>query len=121
MGSALANAFFRHWTLNLLRLRPPRSAATMALATLILTGLVCASVSAGEPSPSDNSPLLITLGSYGVYAPRFEGSKRHDISPWPIISWRRQGEKEWLDLPTDGLDYALIETDKFRARLAASP
>ena len=64
---------------------------------------------------TDDGPLLITLGSYGVYAPRFEGSKRHDIGPWPIISWRNANDKEWLDLPMDGIDLALIETDNFRA------
>jgi outer membrane protein len=71
-----------------------------------------ASPSAG--SAGSSGPLLITLGSNAVYGPRFEGSKRHDIGPWPIISWRQQGEKEWLDMPTDGIDFALIETDTFR-------
>src|SRR5262249_10165593 len=66
-------------------------------------------------SAAESSPLLITLGSYGVYAPRFEGSRHHDLTPWPIISWRQQGSKEWLDLPTACLDDAVIETDDFRA------
>ncbi len=93
-----------------------RLAATCAISAVVLAGPFCIPTIAGDlPAATDNSPLLITLGSYGVYAPRFEGSKRHDLSPWPIISWHRQGEKEWLDLPTDGIDYALIETDNFRA------
>lgn len=95
--------------------RPSRLVASLGLAGLLLAGPIGVPAFAGDPNSGDNSPLLITLGSYGVYAPRFEGSKRHDLSPWPIISWRRQGDKEWLDLPTDGIDYALIETDKFRA------
>jgi MipA family protein len=70
---------------------------------------------ADEAKTKDDGPLLITLGSYGVYAPKFEGSKRHDIGPWPIISWRNANDKEWLELPLDGIDLALIETDNFRA------
>ena len=65
-------------------------------------------------TPAESGPLLITLGTNAVYSPRFEGSKRHDLGPWPIIGWRRDGDKEWLDFPTDGLDFSLIETENFR-------
>ena len=91
------------------------SRAVARLAGYTFVAVLMSSVAAAdEPAKVDASPLLITLGSYGVYGPRFEGSKRHDIGPWPIISWREQGSKEWLDLPTDGLDFSLIETDNFR-------
>lgn len=91
-------------------------AAGIALALLMASpAAVQAGDEAAPPAASSSSgPLLITLGSNAVYGPRFEGAKRYDVGPWPIISWRNQGDKEWLDMPTDGLDYALIETDKFR-------
>jgi MipA family protein len=92
--------------------RPARLACLAALATLCAAP--AASIAGDEPQAPISGPLLITLGSNAVFAPRFEGSSRHDIGPWPIISWRHQGDKEWLDQPTDGLDYALIETDNFR-------
>ncbi len=82
--------------------------ATLSLGSSPVYAQTAAAPAAGE------GPLLITLGSNAVYAPRFEGSRRHDVSPWPIISWRNQGSKEWLDMPTDGLDYALFETERFR-------
>jgi MipA family protein len=95
---------------------PPIGFGTFALSASLLAGLVCTHALADDAVvTSDSAPLLITLGSYGVYAPRFEGSKRHDVSPWPIISWRQAGDREGLDLPTDGIDYAVIETTNFRA------
>lgn len=69
---------------------------------------------AQDKAAGDDGPLLITLGAYGVFGPKFEGSKGHDISPWPIISWRNANDKEWLDLPKDGLEYTVYETDNFR-------
>lgn len=93
--------------------------STLAALAAVLVVLAPVAGSADEPARAeaqpDKGPLLITLGSNLVWAPRFEGSRRHDVGPWPIISWRNQGDREWLDLPTDGLDFALIETDNFRA------
>ena len=98
--------------------RSRRSGVAVRLLASALLGLFAlagpAVQAADDTAKSADGPLLITLGSYGVYGPRFEGSKRHDISPWPIISWRNANDKEWLDLPTDGIDYALIETNSFR-------
>lgn len=79
-----------------------------------LLALAPAVASAQTKGASDDGPLLITLGSYGVFGPKFEGSKGHEIGPWPIISWRNANDKEWLDLPKDGLEYTLHETDNFR-------
>ncbi len=89
-----------------------------------LAGLSCAlqvfvgwsaPLRADEPRPASAGPLYITLGANAVYGPTFDGSKRSDVGPWPIISWRNAADKQWLDLPTDGIDFALIETEKFRA------
>ena len=93
-------------------------AIPLIITLLVFAGSAGVSFAADEPAVATttkaDSPLLITLGSYGVYGPRFEGSKRHDIGPWPIISWRNAGDKEWLELPTDGIDLALVETENFR-------
>lgn len=78
-----------------------------------LAALAPAAASA-QSKGADEGPLLITLGAYGVYGPRFEGSRRHEISPWPIISWRNANSREWLDLPKDGLEYTVYETENFR-------
>jgi MipA family protein len=71
---------------------------------------------AGEPSAGDSKPgTIITLGGFGVLSPKFEGSKSDELSFRPIIGWRSVGDREWLDMPNDGLDYELIETENFRA------
>ena len=93
---------------------------TIVALGVVLSGLPRAlaadevAIDVAKETAKGDSPLLITLGSYGVYGPRFEGSKRHDVAPWPIISWRNAGDKEWLELPKDGIDLALIETENFR-------
>lgn len=110
-GSVKAAAF------KLMRPRPaPRY--------VLVAGLAACMAAAGLAGPSfatdvakgavAQSPLLITLGSYGVYSPRSEGSKQYRFSPSPIIGWRRESDRQWLDLPRDGIDYTLIETERFR-------
>ena len=88
--------------------------ASLLMASLLAIMQSSSGALAQTTSPANKDPLLITLGTNIVYAPKFEGSKTNDFSIWPIISWRNQSSKEWLDMPTDGLDYAVIETDKFR-------
>ena len=89
-------------------------AAASALLAAVSAALLPAPARAGDPPPAQPSATLITIGSYGVYMPRFEGSRRYEIGPWPILSWRSEGSREWLELPRDGWDYALVETDRFR-------
>lgn len=101
-----SEAFRRLWS----KVRP------LGVASVMIAAACSGQAQAQDAAkPADSNPLLITLGSNAVWGPRFEGSKRHDISPWPIISWRNAGDKQWLDQPTDGLDYSLIETENFRA------
>ena len=100
-----------------------RAALCCAGKTVAAFGLLCSimfgagggTATAGDSSggASDN-PLYFTIGSYGVFVPKFEGSRGHEISPWPIFSWHNQNDRQWLDLPRDGLEYTLYETDNFR-------
>jgi outer membrane protein len=90
------------------------ASAIVAAASVVVAGSIDGAA-AGDETPKDDGPLLITLGANGVWGPRFEGARRNEIGPWPIISWRNANSKEWLDLPTDGIDYALVETENFRA------
>lgn len=61
------------------------------------------------------SGYVVTLGGFGALEPRFEGSRRSSWGFIPVFDVRDAGDKEWLNLPRDGIDYALFETDRFRA------
>jgi MipA family protein len=96
----------------------PTVALTCARAVVALfAGVLQVSVArAGEePAPSTGSGTIVTLGGYGIMSPKFEGAKSNELSFRPIIGWRSVTDREWLDMPNDGLDYELIETDNFRA------
>lgn len=78
---------------------------------------------AGDPDAADAKPkggTIITLGGSGVLEPRFEGARRMSFGFIPLFDMRDAGDKEWLNLPRDGIDYALVETDTFRAGLVGS-
>ena len=93
-------------------------AAILVIVVAVVAGLTSSEgCAADDQLKTDSMPWLVTLGLYGVVGPRFEGSKHHDITPWPIISWRQEGSKEWIELPKDGLDLPLIETNNLRAGL----
>jgi MipA family protein len=74
-------------------------------------------IAADIGSPADAKPALwiITLGGYGVYEPKAEGSKTYHTTGRPIFSFRKSTDREWLQLPNDGTDYEVIETDQLRA------
>ena len=65
--------------------------------------------------PAAPPGTIVTIGGYGVLQPKFEGSKGQEFAFKPIINWRKPGDRVWLDLPNDGLDFEFIETDNFRA------
>lgn len=73
---------------------------------------------ADEPAAPVSQPMagtIITLGGYGLIVPKFEGAKREELGFRPTISWRKPGDRVWLDLPNDGLDFDVIEGDNYRA------
>ena len=71
-------------------------------------------VGAENDAGSPTANWLLTVGSYGIYAPRFEGSKQNAPDWRPILSFRGSDAREWLTLPNDGFDLELIETSSFR-------
>jgi MipA family protein len=49
---------------------------------------------------------IVTLGGYGIFEPKAEGSKSYHTTGRPIFSFRKSN---------DGFDYEIIETDQLRA------
>lgn len=81
-------------------------------------GLVAAHAHAeegGATGAAKQTGWIVTVGAFGDLEPRFEGSRRLGPGYHPIIDYRAAGSREWLNLPNDGFDFALIETDSFRA------
>jgi MipA family protein len=74
-------------------------------------------VAAETGGSADTKPALwiVTLGGYGVIEPKAEGSKTYQTTGRPIFSFRKSTDREWLQLPNDGFDYELIETENLRA------
>jgi outer membrane protein len=88
--------------------------------------LACGSLEALADGPFSNSianpeiatassDWIVTLGGWGNISPEYSGAKHYDFGGSPIIDFHRAGEKEWLSLPKDGIDYELFQTDNFRA------
>jgi outer membrane scaffolding protein for murein synthesis (MipA/OmpV family) len=86
-------------------------AVALACATASALALEAAPVE-GSPAPSGG---ILTIGAFGDLEPRFEGARRHSFGLHGIIDYRSNGAREWLSLPNDGYDFALIETENFRA------
>lgn len=72
---------------------------------------------AGEGDSDGGKPglWLVTIGGWATLEPQDEGSKRYGPGFRPLFSINKPGDKQWLVLPNDSLDYDLIETDNFRA------
>lgn len=62
-----------------------------------------------------SSDWVVTLGGWGNISPEYSGSSHYDLGGSPIVDFHRVGEKEWLSLPNDGIDYELFSTNNFRA------
>src|SRR5258706_73708 len=87
----------------------------------LVGGVALAAVDARANESGDSSVTtnetgwIVTVGAFGDLEPRFEGARRHGFGYQPIIDYRAVGGREWLNLPNDGFDFALIETQTFRA------
>ncbi|MEQ1694199.1 MAG: MipA/OmpV family protein [Hyphomicrobiaceae bacterium] len=68
------------------------------------------------PATAGDAPAgtIITIGGYGVISPEFEGSKSYEASFRPSFGWHKAGDRVWLDLPNDGLDFSLFQGDNYR-------
>jgi MipA family protein len=101
----------------------PSSIARFVIASAL--GALCATGPAFADGPFDNSianpaiasassDWVVTLGGWGNISPEYSGSKKYNFGGSPIIDFHRVGEKQWLTLPKDGIDYELYQTDNFR-------
>ncbi|HML27293.1 MAG TPA: MipA/OmpV family protein [Hyphomicrobium sp.] len=100
---------------------------TVATAGLLALLVACGSAGAAlADGPFDNSianpaiasassDWVVTLGAWGNISPEYSGSSHYDLGGSPIVDFHRVGEKEWLSLPNDGIDYGLFSTNNFRA------
>lgn len=87
----------------------------MGAAAVVIAALASAP-SARATEPHEKPDLWhVTVGSWAVLEPKFEGARSHDLDWRPILNIRRAGEREWIVLPNDGFDIEIVETDNFRA------
>lgn len=96
----------------------------LLLAAMLAPVAACAQV-ASEPALPDAPKVaakgyVVTLGGFAAYEPRFEGARRHTWGFVPMFDVRGAGDKEWLNLPRDGIDFAIFETETFRAGLVGN-
>ncbi len=99
--------------------RIPRLIVTLYAA---LCAPIASAYAAEEPQqpaeqPTDKPSYIITVGGFGALEPRFEGARRSRWGYQPLFDIRKEGDREWLNLPRDGFDFSLYETDTFRAGL----
>lgn len=98
------------------RVRGSPKALAVALAMLLALMLALPQRLSAEDAPGSKPDIwLVTVGSWAVFEPRFEGSSHFSTNARPIFNIRKEGSREWLVLPNDGFDFELIETDNFRA------
>lgn len=94
----------------------------LSAASLLFAGaLVSADPSNAQEAPgqrlqaASQSDWIVTFGGWANISPDYSGSSHYGFGGSPMVDVHRGGEKEWLSLPGDGLDYELVETDNFRA------
>jgi outer membrane protein len=92
-------------------------AALGGAATPLTSVFVAFAANAGSPdAAAEKAPgWIVTIGAYGGIEPRSTGSKTYGPGWHPIFTFREAGGREWLELPNDSFDFAIIETDNFRA------
>lgn len=76
--------------------------------------IALASSASGAFAQTAERPWLFTLGLWTVGKPAFAGSDELDLAVKPIISFRREGDKEELNLPSDHGGFALVRTERLR-------
>ena len=102
----------RAWWLRAARAR----GVLWVLAAMLAVMLPVAKGSADESTGQDKPDLWnVTIGSWAVLEPKFEGARHNSFAGRPILNVRKEGSRDWLVLPNDGFDFELFETDNFRA------
>ena len=97
----------------------PRIVFVFAVLATALGASVARAQEAGA-EPGKKSGTIVTLGGFAALAPRFEGARRSEWGFIPLFDLRDAGAREWLSLPRDGVDLALIEASVFRAGLVGN-
>lgn len=91
-----------------------RAVAVACAVTGMMTGLASPAFAQYAPTVAPTT-WYVTVGAWGMFTPEYVGSESLKFTGRPIVSWRKEGARDWLSLPNDGLGIALIETDTFRA------
>lgn len=63
---------------------------------------------------ASSTDWVVSIGGWGGFSPKYQGSDDYVFGGTPTFDVHQMGSK-WLDLPKDGLDYGLFETENFRA------
>jgi outer membrane protein len=108
-------AYTRALSFGLVKATAVCAGILLAIATSAYPQTCIAQEAAQNIQPSTSADWVVTIGGWGNFAPKYEGSDEYVFGGTPIIDVHRLGSKEWLSLPKDGLDYELIETENFRA------
>lgn len=98
----------------------PTRCITAMGALAIGASLVCGLGTKAHADPAPVAGTVFTIGGYGLIKPEYDGASDSTFGFKPIIGWRRPGAREWLDLPNDGTEFSLFETDNFRIGPVAS-
>ncbi len=88
--------------------------AKSTLCSLCLAGATIAGAHAADDYNTGVSAWIVTIGGYAAAQPDYEGSDDYEAAFKPIFNIRREGAKEYLELPDDAGGFALIDRGGFR-------
>jgi MipA family protein len=89
-------------------------ALAIALAASACPQMSIAQEAAEKYQVPTSSDWVVTIGGWGNFAPKYDGSDDYVFGGTPILDvhW---GSREWLSLPKDSLDFEFFQTENFRA------
>src|SRR4051812_20408180 len=92
----------------------PAIASALALAVgsqvALAADMLLAPVATEQAAPG----WIATVGATALLSPRYEGSTKYGVLPFPSLSFRRAGEPLGFSVPDDSPDYALYSSPAFR-------
>lgn len=100
--------------------RPARTIAGRALAIAGALAAISAPAAAADlggykdAETSQGSGWIVTVGALPGFAPEYMGADEYRFNIIPLLSIRRAGEKAEPLFPDDALDYAVIDTGRFK-------
>lgn len=85
----------------------------LASIALVACPVVALAADYGAPPapvrPAPSSGWTVTVGVEGRYLPTFDGSRRYELAPFPILNIRRAGTTARFKAPRDGASISLVE------------